>query len=70
MIGLVFKFVFVCYCLGVMIDELCDEVIVVCKWFFEEVVKDNDKFVVFDLDVYLLLLMIEDNLLFGWVCVD
>lgn len=68
--GLAFKLVPARHRLGVMTDELRDEVIVARKRFLEEVVKDNDKFVAFDPDVYLPPLTIEDNLLFGRARVD
>ncbi|GAB4529053.1 MAG: ABC transporter ATP-binding protein [Roseibium sp.] len=68
--GLAFKLVPARHRLGVMTDELKEEVIAARKRFLEEVVRDNDGFVAFDPDVYLPPLTIEDNLLFGRARVD
>jgi len=68
--GLAFKLVPARHRLGVMTDALRDEIIAARKSFLETVVKDNDRFVAFDPDVYLPPLTIEDNLLFGRARVD
>lgn len=68
--GLAFKLVPARHRLGVMTDELRDEVIAARKKFLDGVVKNSDSFVAFDPDVYLPPLTIEDNLLFGRARVD
>ncbi|MES0808066.1 ABC transporter transmembrane domain-containing protein [Roseibium sp. SCPC15] len=68
--GLAFKLVPARHRLGVMTDELKDEIIGARKRFLESVVKTSDSFVAFDPDVYLPPLTIEDNLLFGRARVD
>jgi len=68
--GLAFKLVPARHRLGVMTDDLRDEIIVARKRFLESVVKNGDSFVAFDPDVYLPPLTIEDNLLFGRARVD
>ncbi|MET1414668.1 ATP-binding cassette domain-containing protein [Roseibium sp. HPY-6] len=68
--GLAFKLVPARHRLGVMTDDLRDEVIEARKKFLESVVKSGDSFVAFDPDVYLPPLTIEDNLLFGRARVD
>ncbi|MEM9635546.1 MAG: ATP-binding cassette domain-containing protein [Pseudomonadota bacterium] len=68
--GLAFKLVPARHRLGVMTDELKDEIIGARKRFLESVVKNSDNFVAFDPDVYLPPLTIEDNLLFGRARVD
>ncbi|CTQ60330.1 MAG: ABC transporter transmembrane domain-containing protein [Roseibium album] len=68
--GLAFKLVPARHRLGVMTDELRDEVIEARKRFLESVVKTSDSFVAFDPEVYLPPLTIEDNLLFGRARVD
>ncbi|MES0879554.1 ATP-binding cassette domain-containing protein [Roseibium sp. SCP14] len=68
--GLAFKLVPARHRLGVMTDELKDEIIGARKRFLEGVVKNSDNFVAFDPDVYLPPLTIEDNLLFGRARVD
>lgn len=68
--GLAFKLVPARHRLGVMDDDLRDEVIAARKRFLESVVKTSDSFVAFDPEVYLPPLTIEDNLLFGRARVD
>nr|WP_319386706.1 ABC transporter transmembrane domain-containing protein [uncultured Roseibium sp.] len=68
--GLAFKLVPARHRLGVMTDELRDEVIAARKKFLDGVVRNSDSFVAFDPDVYLPPLTIEDNLLFGRARVD
>lgn len=68
--GLAFKLVPARHRLGVMTDELRDEVIAARKKFLDGVVSGSDSFVAFDPDVYLPPLTIEDNLLFGRARVD
>ncbi|MBO6512074.1 MAG: ATP-binding cassette domain-containing protein, partial [Roseibium sp.] len=68
--GLAFKLVPARHRLGVMTDELRDEVIAARKRFLDGVVKNSDNFVAFDPDVYLPPLTIEDNLIFGRARVD
>ncbi|WP_428687026.1 ATP-binding cassette domain-containing protein [Roseibium sp.] len=68
--GLAFKLVPARHRLGVMSDELRDEIIAARKQFLERVVKNSESFVAFDPDVYLPPLTIEDNLLFGRARVD
>ncbi|MEM5583834.1 ATP-binding cassette domain-containing protein [Roseibium sp. AS2] len=68
--GLAFKLVPARHRLGVMDDDLKAEVIEARKRFLEDVVRNNDKFVAFDPDVYLPPLTIEDNLIFGRARVD
>ncbi|CTQ56277.1 putative ABC transporter ATP-binding protein [Roseibium album] len=68
--GLAFKLVPARHRLGVMTDELKEEIIGARKRFLEGVVKNSGSFVAFDPDVYLPPLTIEDNLLFGRARVD
>jgi putative ABC transport system ATP-binding protein len=68
--GLAFKLVPARHRLGVMTDELKEEIIEARKRFLEGVVKNSGSFVAFDPDVYLPPLTIEDNLLFGRARVD
>ncbi|TYC63621.1 ATP-binding cassette domain-containing protein [Rhodobacterales bacterium] len=70
LMGVAFKLVPARHRLGVMSDELKDEIIAARKQFLEEVVSDDEGFVAFDPDVYLPPLTIEDNLLFGRARVD
>lgn len=70
LMGLAFKLVPARHRLGVMTDQLRDEIIDARRQFLKDVVRDNDKFVAFDPDVYLPPLTIEDNLLFGRARVD
>ncbi len=68
--GLAFKLVPARHRLGVMTDDLKDEIVEARKRFLDGVVKTSDNFVAFDPDVYLPPLTIEDNLLFGRARVD
>ncbi len=68
--GLAFKLVPARHRLGVMTDELRDEVIAARKRFLESVVRNGNSFVAFDPELYLPPLTIEDNLLFGRARVD
>lgn len=68
--GLAFKLVPARHRLGVMTDDLKDEVVKARGRFLQSVVKNSAEFVAFDPDVYLPPLTIEDNLLFGRARVD
>ncbi|GAA0783867.1 ABC transporter transmembrane domain-containing protein [Roseibium denhamense] len=68
--ALAFKLVPARHRLGVMTDDLRDDVIAARKKFLDTVVKSSESFVAFDPNVYLPPLTIEDNLLFGRARVD
>ncbi|MTI43754.1 putative ABC transport system ATP-binding protein [Roseibium hamelinense] len=70
LIGLAFKLVPAKHRLGVMSDDLKEEIIEARAKFQDMVVAKNDSFVAIDPEVYLPPLTIEDNLLFGRARVD
>jgi len=70
LVALAFKLVPARHRLGVMTDELKEEICEARKTFYDLVVEKGDTFVAIDPKVYLPPLTIEDNLLFGRARVD
>ncbi|MTH98968.1 ABC transporter ATP-binding protein [Roseibium sp. RKSG952] len=70
LIGLALKLVPAKHRLGVMTDELKEEIVASRHEFHEKVVNRSEEFIAIDPDVYLPPLTIEDNLLFGRARVD